>query len=1036
MDEIRRGDLALFRVGRHEGHVGVVVSARHVVHAHQGQTRASSGSIASRGAPRLVGFFRHCGPVHLFASTRILGGTPIDMTFPEGLSLAEILDAAGVVASPFLRVCVGDTEVPLERSPRSARGPAAASPCSPRPWGAVGRGAGQRQQDAPHRPHHRDHGRGRLHRRGRLRVRGRRGGGVGRGLPRSSALGAALTTTAVTLAGSLAINALIPPGKPRLSAGDDRNSPTITGARNELRPFGVVPQVLGSHRMAPLYGAAPYTEVEGDDQYLRLLFVCGKGPVEVSDLRIGETPLDEYEGIEYEVREGRPGDEPLSIFSGSVLEEPFSIELLEADGCDFRTSEEDADELSVDVTFPSGLLELTETGERDYRTVACDVEYSPAGLNDWRAVNAGSPDFSRGLDFLFRTPSVEQGGVQPHAADIAWGLGFPGAEPAYLPSTGYSWEASGWVFVPAYGEYRFGIDCSDAGSLTVDGQVVAYWLGTHSTAGGGTPDYAAHSGPITLGGGYHQNPGPLRVPIHHGRIAIGWKKPGDGSYSTIPAASYSSRVRNTPDGVLRVRWFDTSAYLSSLATSANRACRSAARWPGPWSAASTDVRVRRVTPDTDDDRISDAVFWTALRTVPQEDPIQEPGVAKIALRIRATDQLSGVVDSFNCQVTSILPDWDPSTGTWIERGTSNNASCYPRRAPGQRQRPPHRRRPRRPGRAAGVARVQHRQRVRVQRHHRFPRHGPRAPRRHRGRRQGERGDARRQALGSPRPPAERAGAALHPPQLLGLQGTQGLPRPAPRPPGGVPGPRQQLPARRAHRLRRRLLRQGPRRGQALDDRHRAGDGVRGPRALRRGGHRPGVEARAVQHRVRQELRPEVFEFSTDVEHIACSRGDMVLVTHDVLLWGLAFGRVVGIVEDTGGNLLGLRLDTSLVMDAGEEYVVRVRLEDGSTFLRPVVTAEGEHTEIAFQQPVGVGEPGPKAGDLFMFGALGLETREVVIKSIDITKDLAATIVVVDHAPAVHTSDQGPIPPYDPGISLPPTSANRPETPVIEQNPQR
>lgn len=74
------------------------------------------------------------------------------------------------------------------------------------------------------------------------------------------------------------------------------------------------------------------------------------------------------------------------------------------------------------------------------------------------------------------------------------------------------------------------------------------------------------------------------------------------------------------------------------------------------------------------------------------------------------------------------------------------------------------------------------------------------------------------------------------------------------------------------------------------------------------------------------LRPEVFELSTDIEHLACTRGDLVLVTHDVPQWGLSFGRVVELITDTDNNLLGLRFDEQVTMDAGEQYVVRVRRE--------------------------------------------------------------------------------------------------------------
>jgi len=178
------------------------------------------------------------------------------------------------------------------------------------------------------------------------------------------------------------------------------------------------------------------------------------------------------------------------------------------------------------------------------------------------------------------------------------------------------------------------------------------------------------------------------------------------------------------------------------------------------------------------------------------------------------------------------------------------------------------------------------------------------------------------------------------------------------------------------------------------------------------------------------LRPEVYELSTDIEHLACTRGDLVLVTHDVPLWGLSFGRVAALILDQADNLVGLRLDELVTMVAGEEYVIRVRLEDGTSWIRSVTTIEGEGYEVALG-PVSANDARPKVGDLWMFGRLGQETRELLVKSIEIDKDLGARLMLVDHAPAVHEADQGPIPPYDPGISLPPAWLNRPDAPVIE-----
>src|SRR5690606_33148375 len=137
-----------------------------------------------------------------------------------------------------------------------------------------------------------------------------------------------LITGALNFAGRLALNALAPPPRQRLSSSA-KASPTlfIQGAQNRIEPFGKVPQVLGRHRMVPMMGAKPFTETFGDDQYLRMLFVWGYGPLEISDLKIGETPLSEFKEVEIEHRYGFPDDPPLTLYAGSVIQNDLQIAL-------------------------------------------------------------------------------------------------------------------------------------------------------------------------------------------------------------------------------------------------------------------------------------------------------------------------------------------------------------------------------------------------------------------------------------------------------------------------------------------------------------------------------------------------------------------------------------------------------------------------------------------------------------------------------------------------------------------------------------
>ncbi len=155
-----------------------------------------------------------------------------------------------------------------------------------------------------------------------------------------------LAGTTIAAAGLLG---LITPA-PRLPrAGTQEQVFGLAGTRNVFDPFGSIGKVFGKVRVYPPMGAVPFTEIAGPDQYLRMIFEVGYGPVQISDIRIGQTSIDEYEDVELEIREGWPEDEPLTLYTRDVVEQGLAITLSSSSGWIQQTSSPEADELSMDL---------------------------------------------------------------------------------------------------------------------------------------------------------------------------------------------------------------------------------------------------------------------------------------------------------------------------------------------------------------------------------------------------------------------------------------------------------------------------------------------------------------------------------------------------------------------------------------------------------------------------------------------------------------------------------------------------------------
>src|SRR5690625_2818838 len=98
----------------------------------------------------------------------------------------------------------------------------------------------------------------------------------------SASLAWSALSIGITIIGGLIQRSLIePPQQPdSLSREAGERKPGITGQSNRIDPFGVIDCHYGKTRVIPKLGGKPYTEIAGDDQYLRMLFVVGHGPLQ------------------------------------------------------------------------------------------------------------------------------------------------------------------------------------------------------------------------------------------------------------------------------------------------------------------------------------------------------------------------------------------------------------------------------------------------------------------------------------------------------------------------------------------------------------------------------------------------------------------------------------------------------------------------------------------------------------------------------------------------------------------------------------
>lgn len=195
-------------------------------------------------------------------------------------------------------------------------------------------------------------------------------------------LGVSTTTLGVMgVMAIMAVNALIPPPSPKglgAGGGDPFDQlASITGTSNRANPYGVIPCVVGATRFFPPHAAMPYTEISGDDQYLRMMLDLGYGDLDISDLRIGETDIASYDDVEWEI------STTPTLFTQDIYELSVGVALTNVNDTALRTTQTASSEISLDIVFGNGLFGVDDRGTTTTATCPFAIQYRPTGSSTW-----------------------------------------------------------------------------------------------------------------------------------------------------------------------------------------------------------------------------------------------------------------------------------------------------------------------------------------------------------------------------------------------------------------------------------------------------------------------------------------------------------------------------------------------------------------------------------------------------------------------------------------------------------------------------
>lgn len=730
--------------------------------------------------------------------------------------------------------------------------------------------------------------------------------------------------------GGLLLNALIPSQNPLKAAQSYEESPTYNiSAGNTVNKYGPIPQVLGRVKCVPPFAATPYTTLQGNDQYLHVLYCLGYSAY-AYDFKFGETSLDEFQDVQTEVIQG---NKLSTLYPWNIHEDTESSAITYAADWNAatvvtRTTQPNCRSFSIDITAPTGLSQIdTEDGSRIQLATSFEVNYRETGTSgDWLGQTAAIAAQQLDVSGRVRERSGERS--------------------VYVDWWGKAKIAIGFSAIRNLG---FAI-CRIKGTgsaVTITEDIREAWL---VTAGYYAPSMNVDGVTLEIGAG-------------------------------VVDASTISLQGCTTSQLRQSLWFD------------------------PGKSSQWDVRIRRTTQDyaevVGDYAYVDDTNLTALRSYQTGYPVTEPSVFLIAMRIKATDQLNGTLDTFSCKAQLVANDYDAATGTWIARETRNPASIYRYILQGHGNK--------RPLLDAQIDLttlatwhtlcaskgwefnhfVDYRSSV--------------------------------QEMLSTVASAGRAAPAYIDGKysvVMDVAQTNYIQVFTPRNSWGFSYEKAFVNFPHGFRVRFKNEEKDYEEDEIIvcDDGYTESTATQLDELSLVGitNYRQ-AWSYARYYLACARLRPETYTFQTDFEHIRCSRGDLILVSHDVIKVGVGQARVKSFTND-GTNITTITVDDVFPMEVSKSYVFRLRRSNGDIDLINLTTSAGYSSTFTVSDTLAIADA-PEVGDLVLFGELDNESIDCLVKEIKPSSDLTAEIICVPASPTIHNADTS-IPSFDSKITEP------------------
>ncbi|WP_333594786.1 host specificity factor TipJ family phage tail protein [Anaerospora hongkongensis] len=200
---------------------------------------------------------------------------------------------------------------------------------------------------------------------------------------KAGSFAASLAASAIAYVGGMVINHFFPPASPDMP--DSTSSTPTYGWGNvsaQVMQGGVLARTFGTMKTAGTE-LTRYISVDGDKQYLNVLYTGGQGPIDdITDIQINGNPIENFTEVQVDTRLGTNDQTVIPNFGDTFASQNMNYELRDNEWSTQLTEGNAGEGLQVMVEFPNGLYHMNDNGGLENAWVRFASEYRIEG-GEW-----------------------------------------------------------------------------------------------------------------------------------------------------------------------------------------------------------------------------------------------------------------------------------------------------------------------------------------------------------------------------------------------------------------------------------------------------------------------------------------------------------------------------------------------------------------------------------------------------------------------------------------------------------------------------